>query len=242
MVSLTHGNHSIKIGGDIRRNIENSEFNVARPSYYFADMAFFAIDSPHDQTAGVNPDICAPPCTSFNQLPQAQLSSNIRHWRNIEAGLYFQDDWKVLKRLTLNLGLRWDKYQRHNEEANTATTFLRGPGNQIIDNLATGQGWLQQANAPVGTTGVCDTSAQVALAQIAKGLRSRGICPLLHHSARGAARTLGHDWGLPGMCLATARPPCGQGSASPMRELCITLCRTRAGISRTTRSTMQLTS
>jgi len=177
MVSLSHGNHNIKIGVDIRRNIENSVFNVARPSYYFADQLFFAIDSPHDQTAGVDPGICVSPCKSFNQNAQAQLSSNVRHWRNIEAGLYLQDDWKVSKRLTLNLGLRWDKYQRHNEEANTATTFLRGPGNKVIDNLATGQGWLQQANAPVGTVGVCDTAAEIALAQLASVCGPGGFAP-----------------------------------------------------------------
>jgi len=171
MVSWTHGNHSIKIGGDIRRNIENSVFNVARPSYYFFDMMMFAIDQPYSQTAGVDPGICAPPCKSYNQTPQAFLQSNERHWRNIEAGLYFQDDWKATKRLTLNLGLRWDKYQRHNEEANAATTFIRGPGTRVIDNLATGQGWLQQANIPAGDPGCSAATGQtVALAQLA------GIC------------------------------------------------------------------
>jgi len=31
----------MKVGVDFRRNIENSEFNVARPSYYFYDQVFF---------------------------------------------------------------------------------------------------------------------------------------------------------------------------------------------------------
>jgi hypothetical protein len=166
MVSLSHGNHNMKAGVDIRRNIENSEFNVARPSYYFFDPLFFAIDQPHDQTAGVNPDICTAPCTSFNPNPQAQLASNVRHWRNIELGAYFQDDWKVTKRLTLNLGLRYDLYQRHHEENNIVTTFIKGPGNQVIDNLQTGAGFLQQANVNAGLPG-CDTPTEIALAQIA---------------------------------------------------------------------------
>jgi hypothetical protein len=176
MVSLSHGNHSIKIGGDIRRNIENSEFNVARPSYYFNDALFFAIDQPYTMTGGVDPGICAPPCTSFNPAPVGNLHSNVRHWRNIEAGIYFQDDWKVTRRLTLNLGIRWDKYQRHNEENNLATTFIKGPGTQVIDNISTGAGWLLASNAPAGAAG-CNTASEIALAQLAGVCGPGGFAP-----------------------------------------------------------------
>ena len=63
MVSVSHGNHNMKIGADFRRNIENSTFNVARGSYYFSDPIFFAADAPYGVNAGVNPGICAPPCS-----------------------------------------------------------------------------------------------------------------------------------------------------------------------------------
>jgi len=171
MVSISHGNHNIKIGGDVRRNIENSEFNVARPSYYFNDPLFFAADSPYSVSAGVNPGICAPPCSqsTIQQLKtsgatiNANLESNVRHWRNVEFGAYFQDDWKATKRLTLQLGLRYDLYKRHNEENDKATTFILGPGSNIIDGVI-------NANAPAGTVGVCDTTVEKALSQLA------GVC------------------------------------------------------------------
>ena len=34
MVSISHGNHNLKVGVDVKRNIENSEFDIARGSYY----------------------------------------------------------------------------------------------------------------------------------------------------------------------------------------------------------------
>ena len=127
LVSISHGNHNMKVGVDFRRNIENSEFNVARPSYYFYDQVFFAADAPYYQAAGVDPGICKAPCGSYNQAPSSQLSSNFRHWRNLEMGAFFQDDWKVSRRLTLNLGIRYDLYKRHNEEGDNATTLILGP-------------------------------------------------------------------------------------------------------------------
>jgi TonB dependent receptor len=171
MVSITHNRHNIKVGVDFRRNIENSEFNVARPSYYFNDPLFFAADAPYSVSAGVNPGICAPPCSSstISQLVtngstiSANLQSNVRHWRNLEMGAYFQDDFKVTKRLTLQLGLRYDLYKRHTEENNLATTFILGPGASPTLGVIS-------ANAPAGSTGCNMNATQMALAQLA------GVC------------------------------------------------------------------
>jgi outer membrane receptor protein involved in Fe transport len=176
IVSISHGNHNLKFGADFRRNIENSEFNVARPSYYFYDQVFFAADSPYYQVAGVDPGICKAPCpsSSFNPNPSAQLSSNFRHWRNLEMGAFFQDDWKVTKRLTLNLGIRYDLYQRHHEEADYATTFLLGPNTANPFTLGSSDAIpnrLFNANIAAGNPGCSADTGQVeALAQLA------GIC------------------------------------------------------------------
>ncbi len=169
LVSIGHGNHNMKVGVDFRRNIENSEFNVARPSYYFYDQVFFAADSPYYQVAGVDPGICKAPCpvSSYNPNPAAVLDSNVRHWRNLEMGAFFQDDWKVSKRLTLNLGIRYDLYQRHHEEANTATTFILGPSTANSFILGPSNGLLNElynANNPA----TCDP-ARIALAQLVGG-------------------------------------------------------------------------
>ncbi len=192
MVSIGHGNHNMKIGVDFRRNIENSEFNVARPSYYFYDQVFFAADAPYLQVAGVDPGICKAPCpaSSFNPTPIATLNSNIRHWRNLEMGAYFQDDWKASKRLTLNLGLRYDLYSRHNEEGDVATTFIKGPGANML-------GWVGNANVLNGTVGTidgvtydCSTPSAILLSQLAGVCGPGGFAP---------AKTLGkgnhHNFG-----------------------------------------------
>jgi len=140
MVSITHGNHNMKMGVDFRRNIENSEFNVGRPSYYFFDPLFFAADSPYHENAGVDPGI-------LSGRP-AELATNKRHWRNVEFGGYFQDDWKATRRLTLNLGLRYDLYSRHTELDDLVTNYVLGPGQHFVDDLATGAGQVHDASVP----------------------------------------------------------------------------------------------
>jgi len=152
MMSLQKGKHSLKFGGDFRRNLENSEFNIARPSYYFMDQIFFAADSPYGMVGGTDP--------GFISGKPAQLADNFRHWRNLEVGAYFQDDWKVSKKLTINMGIRWDLFTRHTEKQGQVTTFIPGPGcvhpsdGFCIDAI-------QNANVPAGQPG-CNTPTQLA--------------------------------------------------------------------------------
>ncbi|MGC1476435.1 MAG: carboxypeptidase regulatory-like domain-containing protein [Terriglobales bacterium] len=172
MVSISHGNHSFKAGVDVQRNLENSLFSVARGSYEFTDPLWFAADTPEGQAAGVNPGFCTTlACDQYSSNPQGVLSPSIRHWRNWEVGAYFQDDWKATKRLTLNMGLRWDFYQRHTEEDNQVTTFILGSGvGATVPGIA---GQVQTANAPYGSPG-CPSTGPDAIAPNTQILA--GIC------------------------------------------------------------------
>jgi len=162
MVSISHGNHNIKVGVDIKRNIENSEFDIARGSYYFFDSLYFAADAPYGQAAGVNP--------GFATGQPGALGDNIRHWRNLEFGAYFQDDWKVNKRLTLNLGLRYDLFTRHTEEDGLVTTFKLGPGIGLAQQVA-------NANVPfdpLGSTSCNPSSVTAPNTQVLAGVCGPG--------------------------------------------------------------------
>lgn len=140
LVSLSRGKHLIKIGGDVRRNLQHSEANQGRPFYSFFDPLFFALDAPYGEGAGVDP--------GFQTGGPSHLATNIRHFRNWTFGFYAQDDWKFSRRLTLNLGLRYDLYARLTDANNLATTFVKGPGQSIIDNITTGAGQIQNASTP----------------------------------------------------------------------------------------------
>jgi uncharacterized protein YaiE (UPF0345 family) len=160
LMTFVKGKHNIKAGADFRRNLENSEFNVARPSYYFLDQLFFVLDAPFAEIGGVDP--------GFVGNRPAELASNQRNWRNLEVGAFVQDDWKIRKNLTINVGLRFDLYTRHLEKAGRVTTFIPGPGCQTPINGGCAD-WIANANIAAGQAG-CATPEQIARAVLA------GVC------------------------------------------------------------------
>jgi hypothetical protein len=53
----------------------------------------------------------------------AQLAHNWFYLRDSEVATYFQDNWKVTPRLTLNLGLRWEWWSPYHEKNGTNVGF-----------------------------------------------------------------------------------------------------------------------
>ena len=96
-ITKVWGNHTLKIGGEYRKELNNSAApGGARPLYSFTKMWNFANGTPIVEN--INADANGNP--QANEVPF--------HTGNM--GIFFQDNWKYRANLTLNLGLRWEYF------------------------------------------------------------------------------------------------------------------------------------
>lgn len=127
IVSWVRGGHTFKFGGELRRVRANSiNTNNFIPSYSFSNILTFAADNPFQQTRLVNPNTGLP-------------ATNTVGLRNYEWALFVNDDWKVTRNLTLNLGIRYENYQSPTEINGLLRNLIFGPGTNFGSRLATGK-------------------------------------------------------------------------------------------------------
>src|SRR6266403_2378689 len=97
-VSYLRGKHAFKFGGELRRDlVHQATYRGGRGRVKFADLESFLSGNP------LNAGFLA-----------GDPTRNISQW--LYSG-YMQDDWRITKRVTLNLGLRYE-YQAVPTEAN----------------------------------------------------------------------------------------------------------------------------
>ena len=114
------GRHELKIGGEGRMhriNLLIPEGGAGVYSYYFNSTSQYPWWGGGDAMASFLTGVGTPGSWGEYQVPVIPATQNFKY-----AG-YFQDNWKVTKRLTLNLGMRYDLETSRTERHNRGSYF-----------------------------------------------------------------------------------------------------------------------
>ncbi|MFQ5929732.1 MAG: TonB-dependent receptor domain-containing protein, partial [Acidobacteriota bacterium] len=128
-LSFIRGNHSLTTGFTYR--YQKAYFNIgdqARGNFDFRGV-FTQDPQKRGKTGNEFADYLL-------GLPNnSQISNKFDgHQRNKYWGFYFQDDWKVTPKLTLNLGVRYELFYPEHEIDNKLLNFIIGPNKVIVPN------------------------------------------------------------------------------------------------------------
>lgn len=122
------GRHTIKFGGELTRLYYLNECaGCGVPSYRFFNIWDFLNDAPHQENGGFNPT---------TGLPTTQRQDD----RENIWGLFVQDDFKVRRNLTLNLGLRWSYFGPLSSREGNMFVAIPGAGSNYLTDLMVQKG------------------------------------------------------------------------------------------------------
>jgi outer membrane receptor protein involved in Fe transport len=109
MVTWMSGRHTIRFGGEYKRQEVDAPYFDIFPNgeiFYLGFTASTCPAGPGQADCGVIKDFLS----GLSGLSVIGSGTNSIHNRANDFSTFFQDDWRVSSRLTLNLGLRYDYY------------------------------------------------------------------------------------------------------------------------------------
>lgn len=149
-LTLVHGKHTIYFGMELDR----LQFNGNWVIYNNGGFNFngqYTSDHTNEQNGG---NSIADFLLGYSYNAYAGIGSTLSAFREYNFMPYVQDDWRVSRRLTINLGLRYDYYESPSDKDGHSniydvTTNTNHPGTyrQTYDNLAPRVGFAYALNS-----------------------------------------------------------------------------------------------
>ena len=154
-VSWTKGKHQFKFGGQFIQIRDNRIFGAYENAVEYLGtnlnngLANLIAGNIYQYQGAVYPQGKFPCPNNAQGMPQVSAACSLtlpvgepafeRNYRYNDFAFYAQDSWKVTRRFTANLGLRWEYYGvQHNANPALDSNFVFGPGNDIFDQIRNG--------------------------------------------------------------------------------------------------------
>lgn len=118
-MTYTAGKHTFKWGVDYRRR----QLTIYQTNQGNGRFNFSPALTDSRQPAGSGGDSMASFLLGYATAINHDYTLNWPGQRGYELGTFFADDWRITRRLTLNLGLRWDYFSPYSEVANRWANF-----------------------------------------------------------------------------------------------------------------------
>jgi hypothetical protein len=122
--TIVKSSHLLKVGGELRQMYGSAtNTNNYIPAYSFSNLLNFADDEALQMSRYVDPR-SGEPQTAYSELTQT------------EWAVFIDDDWKVRRNLTINVGLRYENYGTFKDSDDTLRNLVFGPGATYNEQLA----------------------------------------------------------------------------------------------------------
>ncbi len=127
-VSYIHGNHAFKFGGEIHRDsFSGGAYGGGR-----GRIKFGFVDNPALSSAGLTPNPLLDYFSGYPSSGSQLVGDPTRNISNYGFAAFAQDDWRIRKNLTFNLGLRYELSTIIKEQHNLLGNFDPTAGLQQV--------------------------------------------------------------------------------------------------------------
>lgn len=150
VMSYIHGRHAISFGAEtsLDKDIQQTLLN---------NYGVFGFNSNSVKNNATGKNVTVPPLVNFEMGLPTSVSQDAPvtgYTNSFSTGVFVQDDFRILPRLTLNLGLRWDVQTPPTDPQNREDTFVAGVQSTVVPAAPAGQLFIGDPNVTRGTVPV----------------------------------------------------------------------------------------